>query len=94
MRLVLAQKQLEEMPQAESLGLLHDETSKYGKKYERFHAADQDGCLYALGLRDISKSGQNVLNPFRQILHDIEAVSEDSDNNTSRVIHENLINHA
>ena len=77
MRLILAQRQLaEEVPQKSNLGLLSDETSKFGRKFEGFHLSDAEGRFYVLGLRDItSKSGQDVLNTFKQILCDIDDMS-------------------
>jgi hypothetical protein len=53
-RLVFAQKQLIEiLPEQHHLGLLSDETSKFGRKYEGFHVSDPEGRLYVLGMRDI-----------------------------------------
>ena len=70
MRRSLAQQQLaEEMLGTTHLGLLSDETSKYGKKFEGFHVVDEKGRTYVLSLRSTaSKSGQDILNTFQQIL--------------------------
>ena len=54
MRLLVSQKQLGDvLPQEQHLGLLSDETSKFGQKFEGFHASDPDGRVYILGMRDI-----------------------------------------
>ena len=80
MRLLVSQQQLGEvLPQEQHLGLLSDETSKFGQKFEGFHASDPDGRVYVLGMRDIiSKSGQDCLNTFKQILCDIDDVPHGS----------------
>ena len=75
----MAQIQLaEELPSQSNLGLLSDETSKSGHKYEGYHISDSHGKVKVLGLRDIaSKSGQDVLiNNLNVILQDIQEVSE------------------
>ena len=81
MRMLVSQKQLGDvLPQEQHLGLLSDETSTFGQKFEGFHASDPDGRVYVLGMRDIvSKSGQDCLNTFKQILCDIEDVTHRSD---------------
>ena len=67
MRRSISQQQLaEEMPQKTHMALLSDETSKYGQKFEGFHAADESGRMYVLGLRNIaSKSGKDVLSTLQ-----------------------------
>ena len=84
----MAQKQLSEvLTEKETLGLPSDETSKFGLKYEGYHVADEKGRTYILGLRDIaSKSGQDVLSTFQQILQDIENVSILSKSEVSKEI--------
>lgn len=88
MRRSISQQQLaEEMPQKTHMALLSDETSKYGQKFEGFHAADESGRMYVLGLRNIaSKSGKDVLSTLQQILRDIEDQSNDSQNDVSKQI--------
>ena len=69
------------------MALLSDETSKFGQKFEGFHVSDSDGRMYVLGLRDIaSKSGQDVLSTFQQILRDIEDVSLQASSDISKKI--------
>ena len=88
MRRSIAQQQLaEEMPQAAHLGLLSNETSKHGKKYEGFHAVNEKGQVYVLGLRNIvSKAGHDVLSTFQEILRDIDDRAMDSDTATAKQI--------
>ena len=88
MRLIMAQKHLSgELTEQETLGLLSDETSKFGLQYEGYHVADEKGRTYILGLRDIaSKSGQDALSTFQQILQDIENVSIQSKSEVSKDI--------
>ena len=88
MRLILAQKQIGEiLPSQSNLGLLSDETSKFGKKVEGFHASDSDGRLYVLGLREITtKSGQDTLSTFQQILRDIDDVSHNATDVAKKIL--------
>ena len=73
-RLIVCQTQLNEnMPSKENLTLYSDETSKYGVKYCGYHVSDESGDMYVLGLRQLeTKSAQNTLNAFEDILKDIE----------------------
>ena len=72
-RLHLAHQIAEELSTRENICLLSDETSKYGQKYERFHAVDYSGRIWVLGLRQMAtKSGQNALDTFKEILADID----------------------
>ena len=88
MRLLVSQQQLGEvLPQEQHLGLPSDETSKFGQKFEGFHASDPDGRVYVLGMRDIvSKSGQDCLNTFKQILCDIDDDSHGSDEVARKIL--------
>ena len=88
MRLCISQKQLgTEMLKTSHLGLLSDETSKFGKKFEGFHADDEEGHLYVLGLREMaSKASSDVLATFQQILRDIKDRSMDSNSDVAREI--------
>ena len=75
------------LPQEQHLGLLSDETSKFGQKFEGSHASDPDGRVYVLGMRDIiSKSGQDCLNTFKQILCDIEDFTHGSDEVARKIL--------
>ena len=76
-RLMLAQKQLgEEYAVKKNTTILSDETTKFGLKFEGFHAADNTGRMWVLGVRQMTtKSSQNTLNVFNQILCDIDEVS-------------------
>ena len=93
MRLTLAQKQLgEELPNKSNLGLLSDETSKFGNKYEGLHVSDSSGRMYVLGLRDlVSKSGKDTLSTFQQVLRDIESSCNDQDDEKSKAIITNIV---
>ena len=88
MRLLVSQQQLGEvLPQEQHLGLPSDETSTFGQKFEGFHASDPDGRVYVLGMRDIvSKSGQDCLNTFKQILCDIDDDSHRSDEVARKIL--------
>ena len=88
MRHSIAQQQLsEEIPDASHLGLLSDETLKYGKKFEGFHVVDDSGRTYVLGLRNISsKAGKDVLATFQQILWDIEDQAANSSSDIGKRI--------
>jgi hypothetical protein len=79
-RLVLAQKQLAEVfSEKVDTTLMTDETSKYGKKFMGYEASDQSGDMWVLGLREIeSKSGQDTLTVFKEILSDFDKASEKS----------------
>ncbi len=81
----------EQIPEKDNLGLLSDETSKFGKKFEGFHASDSQGNIYVLGLRDIaSKAGQDVLSTFQQILRDIDLISDQAEFQVSQRILYNI----
>eukprot|EP00057_Strongylocentrotus_purpuratus_P007736 XP_011662210.1 PREDICTED: uncharacterized protein LOC105437383 [Strongylocentrotus purpuratus] len=88
MRLIIAQNQLaEELPSQSSLGLLSDETSKFGQKYEGYHVSDPEGRLRVLGLRDIvSKAGQDILDVLKVIFGDIEQSSEKADDTAKHIL--------
>jgi hypothetical protein len=62
-RLILAQHQVRELlGPRQNLCLLSDETSKFGIKYQGFHASTSAGGYVVLGLRNIaSKAGTTVL---------------------------------
>ena len=66
--LALSQKQLAEIfPGKDNLTLYRDETPKFGKgnKHYGYHASDEYGQLYTLGLRQIpTKSSKDTLSTF------------------------------
>ena len=88
MRMIMAQKQLvEELPSQSGMGLLSDETSKFGQKFEGYHTSDAEGRMRVLSLRDIvSKSGQDVLSTFKTILSDIEDQSGTADETAKKTL--------
>jgi hypothetical protein len=54
-----------------------DETSKYGNKWGSFASRDSDGNYLVLGMRDMAtKSSQDTLDCFKEILNDINLASE------------------
>jgi len=89
-RLCLAQKQISEcFSQEKNTTLLTDETSKFGTKYMGYEAADEKGNLWVLGLREIeTKSAEDTLKVFKQILSDINDVCHES---TRTVSHDILV---
>ncbi len=68
-----------------------DETSKCGSKYMGYEACDADGKYWVLGMRDITtKSSQDTLNVLKEILDDIDYVS-DSANINSKLILKHIV---
>ncbi|WAR06273.1 hypothetical protein MAR_021642 [Mya arenaria] len=54
-RLIIAHQQIDEkFSQERNTCLLSDETSKFGRKYQGFHAADEEGNTWCLGVREMS----------------------------------------
>ena len=92
MRLIIAQRQIaEEVPSKKHLGLLSDETSKFGRKFEGFHVSDSEGKMYVLGLRNMAtKSGQDTLTTFQQILRDVEDTLGESGTLAGKTILSNI----
>ena len=92
-RLILAQKQLgEEYVCKKNTSLLSDETTKFGLKFEGFHAADDSSRMWVLGVRQmVTKSGQNTLDVLNQILRDIDEVCASTDNTLSKTILMNIV---
>ena len=93
-RLVLAKKQLDStLPEKENTTLYTDETSKGGHRYGGFALSDSDGNYALLGLREMStKSAQDTLSTFKDILQDISESQEHSENDTSLKILRNIQN--
>ena len=87
-RLVLAQRQLgEDLSEKKNTALLTDETSKFGEKYMGYHTADAEGNLWVLGLREmVTKSAQDTLSTYKEILQDIDDRTRASKNETSMKI--------
>jgi len=87
-RLVLAQKQISEIfAKDKSTTLMTDETSKFGTRYMGYEAADSQGNLWVLGLREIeTKSANDTLKVFQQILSDLNECASTSDNQVSKEI--------
>jgi hypothetical protein len=76
-RSFLARKQISELSGNENLTLYSDESSKYGQKWGSFASRDSDGNYLLLGLRDMAtKSSQDTLDTFKEIISDIDAASE------------------
>ena len=87
-RLCLAQKQIAEVFSKEkNTTLLTDETSKFGNKFMGYEAADSTGNLWVLGLRDIeTKSSEDTLKVFKEILSDINDIGDRANDEISRDI--------
>ncbi|WAQ97078.1 hypothetical protein MAR_029768 [Mya arenaria] len=87
-RLILSQQQLkEQLPDKENLTLYTDETTKFGTKYSGYHTSDTDGNMYVLGMREIlTKSGQDTLSSFEEILNDIDERTVDADLTSKRIL--------
>lgn len=87
-RLCLAQKQIAEVFSKENnTTLLTDETSKFGSKFMGYEAADSTGNLWVLGLRDIeTKSSEDTLKVFKEILSDINDIGDKANDEISRDI--------
>jgi hypothetical protein len=92
-RLILAQNQIaEKIGPDQYICLLSDETSKFGIKYQGFHACTSEGEYVVLGLRNIaSKAGASVLSTFQEILQDIEETSLQSQNEVAKKILLNIV---
>ena len=87
-RLCLAQRQLSDVFADQTFTtLLTDEIPKFGSKFMGYEAADSEGNLWVLGLRDIeTKSSESTLKVFKEILSDLDENSSASNNETSRSI--------
>ena len=87
-RLSLAQKQLGIVfASKKDTTLMTDETSKFGHKYMGYEATDDEGNNYVLAVRDIeTKSAENTLNVFKEILQDIDDVMKRSDDEVSKLV--------
>ena len=87
-RLCLSQKHVAEVfSKHEDSTLLTDETSKFGARYMGYEASDKEGNLWVLGLRDIeTKSADNTLKVFKEILRDLNDISDSENDPVSRDI--------
>lgn len=71
--------------------MLSDETTKYATKMEGIHAADADGRVWVLGLRELlTKSSADVFEVFQQILADVDESCKATTNEKSRHILANI----
>ena len=78
---------VEVISKQEDTTLLTGETSKFGARYIRYEASDTDGNLWVLGLRDIeTKSADNTLKVFKEILSDLNDISDSEIDPVSRDI--------
>ena len=69
-----------------------DETPKFGKKYEGFHAADSTGRMWVLGIRQlVTKSGKDTMAVLEEVLADIDDAAKVTGNKTSRQILTNIV---
>lgn len=86
-RLYLAQAQIVDIfANDQNTVLLTDETSKFGSKFMGYEACDSEGNFWVLGLRDIeTKSANDTIKVFKQILNDLDEVSQLDNNETSRI---------
>ena len=90
-RLLVSQKQVEELGEKENLTLLSYETTKHDKRMEGMHCTDSEGRDWVLGLRQIgSKAATNMFNSFQEILGDIDRARHASNNERSRQILANI----
>lgn len=87
-RLCLAQKQIAEVfTKEKNTTLLTDETSNFGSKFMGYEAADSTGNVWVLGLRDIeTKSSEDTLKVFKEILNDINDIGDTANDEISRDI--------
>ncbi|XP_052225068.1 uncharacterized protein LOC127840695 [Dreissena polymorpha] len=75
---LISKKQTADLVTKENTTLHSDETSKYGTKWGAFATRDDDGCYTLLGLQEMAtKSSDDTLDTFKNILKDIESVSSD-----------------
>lgn len=76
----------------ENISLLTDETSKFGCKFMGYEACDSQGNFWVLGLRDIeTKSANDTLVVFKQILCDLDDASKLDKNETSNKIVSHIV---
>lgn len=87
-RLMISHRQIEEeFSQKRNTCLLSDETSKFGKKYQGFHAADEEGNTWCLGIREMATKGsETVLSTFKEILSDIDDISGNGNKRSEEIM--------
>ena len=92
-RLHLSQQHVGEVfAQEEDTCLLTDEMSKKGEKYMGYEASDSTGRLWVLGVRDMAtKSAADTLSVFKEIVNDIDYTSEQSSDQTSKLILKQIV---
>ncbi|MES9902781.1 MAG: hypothetical protein ABW168_08870, partial [Sedimenticola sp.] len=84
---ILSKKHLSENSEKVNTTLHTDEASKYGCKWGAFATRDEKGNYSVLGLRDMAtKSSHDTLETFKDILDDIENISENSKNNGKKIL--------
>lgn len=92
-RLSLSQRHIGDvLAQDSTTCLLTDETSRRGEKYMGYEVSDSGGNLWVLGLRDIkTKSAADTLSVFKEILSDIDLVSNTSTNDKSKLLMKHIV---
>lgn len=87
-RLILSQQQInEKLPDEDNVTIYTDETTKFGTKYSGYHVSDNRGQMYVLGMRQIlTKSGQDTLSVFEEILQDINDRSSEANDVAKRIL--------
>ena len=92
-RLALAHEQISDtFTKKETVCLMTDETSKFGNKYMGYEARDDEGTFWVLGLREITtKSSQDTLKVLREILDDIDYISDSTNSEQSKLILKHMV---
>ena len=87
-RIILSQKQVKETLGSDTNNnttLMTDETSKFGRKVQGYHVSDSSGTPLVLGLREIvTKSGEDTLKVFKEIIDDIDNITFKTDNESAK----------
>lgn len=80
-RLIQLQRQLfAQISGMPNVTLYTDETSKYGTKVSGYHVSEDICGMYVTGMRElVTKSGQDILTVFQEILGDINEHSFEAD---------------
>ena len=86
-RSLIVRRQISETGDNENTTLHTDEASKYGQKWGAFATRDSEGNYLLLGLRDMAtKSSQDTLDTFKEILTDIDNVSKAEDSVSAKLL--------
>ncbi|XP_060570464.1 uncharacterized protein LOC132728810 [Ruditapes philippinarum] len=84
---ILVKKQLSSVCEEQNTTLHSDETSKYGSRWGAFATRDNSGNYKLLGLRNMAtKSSQDTLDTFKEILTDINIASEDESQGGKKIL--------